>query len=143
MMSISGMAITLFLGGWNAPFPFLTSGAVVSLVLRQSFRADLRFIWIRGTSAKVRMDQLNGFAWRFMLPMALVNLVTAGIWRFLPEGLFVGWYAVRWLLRHMFCWDLFGLKKLGKAGLSACRVSADWAEQACCRASEIVMRVTL
>ena len=38
------------------------------------------------------MDQLMDFAWRFMLPMALVNLVTAGMWRFLPEGI------VRWLV---------------------------------------------
>jgi NADH-quinone oxidoreductase subunit H len=38
------------------------------------------------------MDQLMNFAWKFMLPMALLNLVTAGIWRFMPSGLF------RWLV---------------------------------------------
>ena len=27
------------------------------------------------------------FAWKFMLPMALVNLVTAGVWHFLPQGI--------------------------------------------------------
>jgi NADH-quinone oxidoreductase subunit H len=38
------------------------------------------------------MDQLMNFAWKFMLPMALVNLVNVGIWRFLPAGL------SRWLV---------------------------------------------
>jgi NADH-quinone oxidoreductase subunit H len=38
------------------------------------------------------MDQLMNFAWKFMLPMALLNLVTAGVWRFMPSGL------LRWLV---------------------------------------------
>jgi NADH-quinone oxidoreductase subunit H len=32
------------------------------------------------------MDQLMNFAWKFMLPMALINLVNAGIWHFMPIG---------------------------------------------------------
>jgi NADH-quinone oxidoreductase subunit H len=38
------------------------------------------------------MDQLMNFAWRFMLPMALLNLVTVGVWVFLPQG------VLRWLV---------------------------------------------
>src|SRR3989442_529022 len=49
------------------------------------------FIWIRGTLPRLRMDQLMNFAWKFMLPMALVNILAAGVWRFMPAGL------VRWL----------------------------------------------
>jgi NADH-quinone oxidoreductase subunit H len=33
------------------------------------------------------MDQLMGFAWKFMLPMALVNIVVTGIWHFMPPGI--------------------------------------------------------
>ena len=44
------------------------------------------FIWVRGTLPRLRMDQLMNFAWKFMLPMALLNLVTAGVWRFLAAG---------------------------------------------------------
>jgi NADH-quinone oxidoreductase subunit H len=92
MMSISGMAITLFLGGWNAPFPFLTWVPSYFWFFGKLFVMICGFIWIRGTLPRLRMDQLMDFAWRFMLPMALVNLVTAGMWRFLPEGI------VRWLV---------------------------------------------
>jgi NADH-quinone oxidoreductase subunit H len=92
MMSISGMAITLFLGGWNAPFPFLTWIPSYVWFFGKLFILICGFIWIRGTLPRLRMDQLMDFAWRFMLPMALVNLVTAGMWRFLPEGI------IRWLV---------------------------------------------
>ncbi len=92
MMSISGMAITLFLGGWNAPFPFLTWVPSYLWFFGKLFVLICGFIWIRGTLPRLRMDQLMDFAWRFMLPMALVNLVTAGMWRFLPEGI------IRWLV---------------------------------------------
>ena len=50
------------------------------------------FIWVRGTLPRLRMDQLMGFAWKFMLPMALMNMLAAGVWRFMPAG------AARWIV---------------------------------------------
>ncbi|MGH9518150.1 MAG: NADH-quinone oxidoreductase subunit H, partial [Terriglobales bacterium] len=44
------------------------------------------FIWVRGTLPRLRQDQLMNFAWKFMLPMTLVNLVDAAVWRFMGEG---------------------------------------------------------
>lgn len=109
MMSISGMAITLFLGGWNAPFPFFTWVPSYVWFFGKLFVLICGFIWIRGTLPRLRMDQLMDFAWRFMLPMALVNLVTAGLWRFLPEGI------VRWLVCSVIVVASYVLLGLGLA----------------------------
>ena len=49
LFAISGLGITLFLGGWQAPLPGLGFRAVVDLVLRQTRRRHLLFLWIRGT----------------------------------------------------------------------------------------------
>ena len=38
------------------------------------------------------MDQLMNFAWKFMLPMSLINILATGVWRFMPPG------AVRWVV---------------------------------------------
>ncbi|HEX9201696.1 MAG TPA: NADH-quinone oxidoreductase subunit NuoH, partial [Acidobacteriaceae bacterium] len=41
---------------------------------------------------RLRMDQLMNLAWEFILPMALLNMLVAGIWRFMPTG------PLRWLV---------------------------------------------
>ncbi len=90
MFAISGLAVTLFLGGWHAPFGFLQF--VPSYVW---FFAKLGvllfvFIWLRGTLPRMRVDHVMNFAWRFMLPMAFVCLLAAAIWHYQARGL-AGW----------------------------------------------------
>jgi NADH-quinone oxidoreductase subunit H len=92
MFAISGMAITLFLGGWSAPFPFLSWIPSYLWFFAKLFALIAMFIWVRSTLPRLRMDQLMSFAWKFMLPMALLNLVNVAVWRFLPSGL------SRWLV---------------------------------------------
>lgn len=92
MFAISGLGITLFLGGWVAPLSFLTWIPSYLWFFGKLLAMIVMFIWVRGTLPRLRMDQLMNFAWRFMLPMALLNLVTAGVWRFLPHG------VERWLI---------------------------------------------
>ena len=41
-------------------------------------------VWLRGTFPRLRIDQLMGFAWKFLLPLALVNILAAGLWVALP-----------------------------------------------------------
>jgi len=48
------------------------------------------FIWTRGTLPRLRVDQLMNFAWKFMIPMVLLNLVAAALWHFIGSGA-VGW----------------------------------------------------
>jgi NADH-quinone oxidoreductase subunit H len=92
MFAISGLGITLFLGGWGAPLSFLTWVPSYLWFFAKLLAMIVVFIWVRGTLPRLRMDQLMNFAWKFMLPMALLNLVTAGVWRFLPEG------VLRWIV---------------------------------------------
>jgi len=92
MFATSGLAITLFLGGWHAPLPFLVWVPSYIWFFGKLLVLIGLMVWVRGTLPRLRMDQLMNFAWKFMLPMALVNLVVAGIWHFLPPG------AGRWVL---------------------------------------------
>ena len=92
MFSISGIAITLFLGGWSAPFSFLTFIPSYLWFMAKLLFMIVMFIWIRGTLPRLRMDQLMNFAWKFMLPMSLINLITAAVWHFTPN------VFVRWLI---------------------------------------------
>lgn len=41
-------------------------------------------VWLRGTFPRLRIDQLMGFAWKFLLPLSLVNILAAGLWAALP-----------------------------------------------------------
>jgi NADH-quinone oxidoreductase subunit H len=90
MFAVSGLAITLFLGGWHAPFSFLTWVPSYIWFFTKLLALIAGFIWVRGTLPRLRMDQLMNFAWKFMLPMALINIVTAGVWYFMPHG-FARW----------------------------------------------------
>jgi NADH-quinone oxidoreductase subunit H len=92
MFSIAGFAITLFLGGWGAPFSFLGFVPSWGWFFLKLLGAIAFFIWLRGTLPRLRQDQLMNFAWKFMLPMALLNLLVAGAWRFMGEG----W--LRWII---------------------------------------------
>src|ERR1700677_4602968 len=96
MFAISGLGITLFLGGWSAPLPFLTWVPSWIWFFAKLLGLIVGFIWVRGTLPRLRMDQLMNFAWKFMLPMALVVVVSAGAWRFLPQG------VIRWLVSIVF-----------------------------------------
>lgn len=87
MFAISGLGITLFLGGWTAPFPFLTWVPSYLWFFAKLLALIFTFIWIRGTLPRLRMDQLMNFAWKFMIPMALINMFTAGVWHFMGPGL--------------------------------------------------------
>lgn len=67
------MTATLFLGGWRGPI--LPSYA---WLLIKALAVFLVFVWLLGTLPRPRIDQLLGFAWKVLIPLALFNLfVTA------------------------------------------------------------------
>jgi NADH-quinone oxidoreductase subunit H len=91
MFAVSGLAVTLFLGGWHAPLPFLE--IVPSYVWFFAKLAVLLFvfIWIRGTLPRMRIDHVMNFAWKFMMPMAFTCILAAAAWHYQAHGL-AGWF---------------------------------------------------
>jgi NADH-quinone oxidoreductase subunit H len=85
LFAICGMGITLFLGGWTAPLDLLNVVPSWIWFFTKLLALVCLFIWIRGTLPRLRMDQLMNFAWKFMLPMALVNILAASAWHFAPS----------------------------------------------------------
>ncbi len=78
---VAAIAATLFLGGWQGPslppyvWFFLKAYAIYFVLM-----------WLRGTLPRLRIDQLMGLAWKFLVPLALVNLLVMGLVATLTQG---------------------------------------------------------
>jgi NADH-quinone oxidoreductase subunit H len=73
MITLSGLAVTLFFGGWGGPW---LPGPIWFLLKLGAF--IFVFIWLRATLPRLRYDQLMRFGWKVLLPVATLNaLVTA------------------------------------------------------------------
>lgn len=81
------LAVTLFLGGWSAPFDWLGWLPSWFWFFLKLFFLIAVAIWVRGSWPRLRVDQLMGLAWKFLLPLTLVNLVGAVLWRYAPGSL--------------------------------------------------------
>jgi NADH-quinone oxidoreductase subunit H len=97
MCALSGMGVTLFLGGWQAPAPFLEIIPSYVWFAVKLLALLLAFIWIRATFPRLRIDQLTRLAWKFLVPLALINLGVAGFWA-LTTGWAPGLQIIRWPL---------------------------------------------
>jgi len=73
MITLSGLAVTLFFGGWDGPF---LPGPLWFVLKLGAF--IFVFLWLRATLPRLRYDQLMSFGWKVLLPVATLNaLVTA------------------------------------------------------------------
>jgi NADH-quinone oxidoreductase subunit H len=86
MFSISGMGATLFLGGWSAPLSVLNFIPSWIWFFGKVMMSIFVFIWMRGTLPRLRQDQLMNFAWKFVLPFTLLDLMVTALWRFMGDG---------------------------------------------------------
>lgn len=82
----SAIIVTLFLSGWKGPVfpPFLW-------FIIKMFAVFGVIVWMRATWPRVRIDQLMGFAWKYMLPLSLVNLFIVAL-----ETVY--WDPIQWWL---------------------------------------------
>jgi NADH-quinone oxidoreductase subunit H len=83
MFTVSMLATTLFLGGWNVPgleYIGIARGSFLfGLISALGFLAKIIFflflyIWLRGTLPRFRFDQLMDFGWKILLPLALLSI---------------------------------------------------------------------
>jgi NADH-quinone oxidoreductase subunit H len=81
--AFAALGATLFLGGWSLPFVSIESGWMnlvgpVVLFVKLMVVAFLMF-WARFTYPRLREDQLQSIAWKFLIPVALANIAITGI----------------------------------------------------------------
>jgi NADH-quinone oxidoreductase subunit H len=91
MITVACLATLLFFGGWLSPFnegtwlqahgaPQIITALLPVLWFAAKIVAFLfLYIWVRGTLPRFRYDQLMAFGWKFLLPLALVNLIGTAI----------------------------------------------------------------
>ena len=77
VFTVSALAVTLFLGGWQGPW--LPSWLWFFL---KTLSLIMVMIWFRGTLPRLRVDQMMGLAWKFLLPLTFINIFVAGYWYF-------------------------------------------------------------
>ena len=72
--AMAALAVVLFLGGWQGPIlpPWVW-------FIGKTYAVFFLFYWTRATLPRVRVDQLLGFSWKVLLPLALLNVVLTGV----------------------------------------------------------------
>lgn len=74
LLSISAIAATLFLGGWQGPFLPSWMWFVIKVYVM-----IFLFMWIRWTYPRIRADWLMKLNWKFMLPLSIANILLTGV----------------------------------------------------------------
>ncbi len=88
--TLAALAATAFLGGWQGPGvaalasmggPWIHAAAALSAIylLAKIWVLFFVMIWLRGAFPRLRVDQLMDFAWKLLLPLALVNIGSAAL----------------------------------------------------------------
>ncbi|MGC9223017.1 MAG: NADH-quinone oxidoreductase subunit NuoH [Terracidiphilus sp.] len=89
MINVGCVATLLFLGGWTSPLgnlmgpfdnPIINAVLPIFWFVLKVFCFLCLYVWVRGTLPRLRYDQLMNFGWRFLLPLAMLNIVGTSLW---------------------------------------------------------------
>jgi NADH-quinone oxidoreductase subunit H len=89
MITVGCVATLLFLGGWTSPFGdliptpqnwLLQAFLPIFWFVFKVFSFLFLYVWVRGTLPRFRYDQLMTFGWRYLLPLAILNIVGTSLW---------------------------------------------------------------
>ena len=108
MWIMAGMAVTLFLGGWQVPFVgpemyasargtallpggfwFVLQAASMLVFIIKTWALVLLFIWLRWTLPRVRVDQMMTVCWKYLVPGAFACFIVALLWQLIVPPLAV------------------------------------------------------
>lgn len=76
MFIVSALGALLFLGGWHGPFG-ISSPVMYFLKISALMGVTM---WLRWTLPRLRIDQLMGVCWKFLIPLGLINIMLASAW---------------------------------------------------------------
>ena len=89
MITVGCVATLLFLGGWTSPFGdlippsdnlFFDAGFSIFWFVFKVFSFLFLYVWVRGKLPRFRYDQLMNFGWRWLMPLAIANIVATSLW---------------------------------------------------------------
>jgi len=108
MIIISCVAVTVFFGGWLAPFPNVAALNFLDIVPPFGwFLVKVGFflfcyIWFRSTFPRYRFDQLMGLGWKWLLPVALANILIVALAILATPGRTDGMVTLSWIFGGLF-----------------------------------------
>jgi NADH-quinone oxidoreductase subunit H len=100
MTTVSALAVTLFMGGWHAPWPFnMWAGANTGWWPLLWFTAKVWgfifiYIWLRATLPRLRYDQFMALGWKVLIPVALIWVIFAAVMRSIRNSGYQHWGIV-------------------------------------------------
>ena len=89
MITVGCVATLLFFGGWTSPYGdlippfenvFFDAGLSIFWFVLKVFCFLFLYVWVRGTLPRFRYDQLMNFGWRWLMPLAILNIVATSLW---------------------------------------------------------------
>ncbi len=89
MITVGCVATLLFFGGWTSPFGHLFPTPHFWLIeaflpvfwfVFKVFMFLFLYVWVRGTLPRFRYDQLMSFGWKFLMPLAILNIIGTSLW---------------------------------------------------------------
>jgi NADH-quinone oxidoreductase subunit H len=88
MINVGCVATLLFFGGWTGPFEnvlpssdniLFNAALSIFWFVFKVFLFLCLYVWVRGTLPRFRYDQLMAFGWKFLLPLALANIIVTSL----------------------------------------------------------------
>ena len=100
-LTVSAIIATLFLGGWRGPFVDQVPILGVFYLFLKSFLIYYVIMWVRYSFPRIRIDQMLGFSWKFLTPLALILLIVVAILSKVLEGVSPPIFALTMLAANL------------------------------------------